>query len=155
MSFFSRLNRPTAKVSPIGDGTTPTYGEFVEDGRTVLKVTGKDNLFEYVQASKSECDIYTILARYQRGDVDVLNSRVGQYLDVVGMPTNMAEAYRLMNDVKYKFDTLSPDIRKKFDNSVDVFVDKVSHATPDQLRELFGVTAEQVDKVKDGDVDVA
>lgn len=155
MSFFSRLNRPTTKVPPIGDGTVPVYGEFFEEGRTVLKVTGKDNLFEYVQASKAECDIYNLLTRYQRGDLDVLNRKVGQYLDVVGMPTNMAEAHQLMLDVQRKFDSLSPDIRKKFDNDVNVFVDKVSHATPDGLREMFGITQEQVDHVKDGDGDVA
>lgn len=155
MIFFSLLNRPKAKVPPIGDGTCPTYGEVVKNGHARLEITGKDNLYEYVQASKEECSIYNILARYQRGDTDVLNRRVGQYLDVVGMPTNMAEAYRVMNDVKRKFDALTPDIRKMFDNNVNVFVDKVSHATPDGLREMFGVTAEQVDKVKDGDGNVA
>ena len=155
MIFFSRLKRPPTKVPPIGDGTCPTYGEVVKDGHACLEITGKDNLFEYVQASKAECDIYNIIARYQRGDIDVLSCRVGQYLDVVGMPTNMAEAYRVMNDVKRKFDALAPDIRKMFDNNVNVFVDKVSHATPDGLREMFGITQEQVEKVKDGDGNVA
>lgn len=154
MNFFSRLNRPETIPHPVGDGTVPIYEEFVEDGHRVLKETGRDNLFDYVQASKDECDIYNILARYQRGDVDVLNRRQGQYLDVVGLPTNMAEAHQLMIDVERKFNSLDPEIRKKFDNSVDVFVDKVAHSDEAGLRDLFGIPAENTD-VKDGDGDVA
>lgn len=157
MSFFSRVNRPTTIPHPVGDGTAPVYEEFVEDGHRVLKKIGKDNLFDFVQASKEECDIYNILLRYQRGDIDVLNRREGQYLDVVGLPTNLAEAHQLMLDVERKFNSLDPEIRKNFDNSVDVFIDKVSHASEDGLRELFGVPKEEksIDVVKDGDHSVA
>lgn len=154
MSFFSRLNRLETIPHPVGDGTAPIYEEFVEDGHRVLKETGRENLFDYVQASKDECDIYNILARYQRGDVDVLNRRQGQYLDVVGLPTNMAEAHQLMIDVERKFNSLDPEIRKKFDNSVDVFVDKLAHSDEAGLRDLFGIPAENTD-VKDGESDVA
>lgn len=155
MSFFSRLNRPDTIPHPVGDGTAPVYEEVFENGEFVLKATGKDNLFEYVQASKADCDIYNLLARYQRGDISVLSSRVGQYLDVVGMPTNLAEAHQLLLNVQQKFNSLSPDIRKMFDNDVNVFIDKISHSTPDGLREMFGVTQDQIANVKDGVVDVA
>lgn len=154
MSFFSRLNRPATIPHPVGDGTAPIYEEFVEDGHRVLKETGRDNLFDYVQASKDDCDIYNIIARYQRGDVNVLARRQGQFLDVVGLPTNMAEAHQLMIDVERKFNALDPEIRKKFDNSVDVFVDKVVHSDEAGLRDLFGIPVDNND-VKDGDSDVA
>lgn len=155
MIFKSRLNRPETIPSPIGDGSVPKYEEVFEDGYPQLKVTGKDNLFEYVQASKEECLVHNIIERYRRGDVDVLSCKVGQYMDVVGMPTNLAEAHQVMIDVQRKFNSLSPDIRKKFDNDINVFVDTVSHATPEELAGLFGVTQKQVDTVKDGESDVA
>lgn len=155
MSFFSRDNRPVSKVPPIGDGTAPIYEEVFENGAYGLKQTGTENLFDFVQASKEETLVYNILSRYQRGDLTALNQRVGQYLDVVGMPSNLAEAYNTMLNVESKFNSLSPDIRAKFDNDVNVFVDVVSHSTPDKLQELFGVTQTQVDDVKEGDLNVA
>lgn len=155
MSFYSRTHRPVTVVPPIGDGTAPIYEEIVENGATVLKATGKDNLYDIVQASKEESLVYNIIARYQRGDINALNQRVTQYMDVVGMPTNLAEAYSTMIDVQRKFDSLSPEMKKKFDNDVNVFVDVVSHATPTQLQDIFGVTQAQVDIVKEGDSNVA
>lgn len=154
MSFYSRTNRPVALAPPIGDGTAPKYEEFFENGQYSLKETGKENLFEFVQASKEETLVYNILARYQRGDLNALNQRVGQYMDVVGMPTNLAEAHAVMLDVQRKFENLSPEIKSKFDNDVNVFVDAVSHATPDKLQEYFGVTQAQVDNVKEGENNV-
>ena len=154
MIFYSRTNRPKTIVPPIGDGTAPEYEEVFENGIYYLRETGKTNLFDMVQASKEETLVYNIIARYQRGDLNALNQRVGQYMDVVGMPTNLAEAHQVMLDVQRKFDSLSPEIKGKFDNDVNVFVNAVSHATPDQLRGYFGVTKAQVDNVKDGDNNV-
>lgn len=156
MKYFSRMNRPTTKPSPIGDGTQPIYEERLnEDGKLVLVESGEDNLFEFVQASKAECDIYHILERYQRGDVDVLNRRAGQYLDVVGLPTNLMDMHNTMVNVQRQFDALDPEIRQKFDNDVNVFVATVAQSTPEQLRAIFGVTNSDVSDVKDGDGDVA
>lgn len=155
MIFFSRNHRPMTLVPPIGDGTAPIYEEIIENGVTVLKKTGVDNLFEYVQSSKEESLVYNIISRYQRGDITALSQRVGQYMDVVGMPTNLAEAYSTMLDVRAKFDALPVDIRKQFNNDINVFIDVVSHATPEQLQGIFGVTQAQVNEVKDGDTDVA
>lgn len=156
MTFFSRTNRPPTVVPPIGDGTAPVYEEFFENGQYDLRETGKENLFDFVQASKEETLVYNIIERYRRGDLTALSQRVGQFIDVVGMPTNLAEAHQVMLDVQRKFETLAPDVKSKFDNDVNVFVDVVSHSTPDKLRELFGVTASDVKSVvKDGEVDVA
>lgn len=161
MIFFSRCNRPTTKVPPIGDGTAPVYEEIFdsETGEYRLIQSGSDNLYEFVQSSKEESLVYNIIAKYQRGDLNALNSRVGQFLDVVGMPTNLAEAHATILDVERKFNSLSSDIRSKFDNDINVFIDVVSHATSEQLQSYFGVTPSDVSNVntdeKDGDGNVA
>lgn len=161
MSFFSRNHRPVTKVPPIGNGTAPTYEEVFdpEIGEYRLIESGSDNLFDFVQASKEESLVYNIIAKYQRGDVNALNRCVGQYMDVVGMPTNLAEAHATMLDVERKFNSLSPEIRSNFDNDINVFIDVVSHATPEQLQGYFGVTPSDVANanidVKDGDGSVA
>lgn len=155
MSFYSRNNRPATIVHPVGDGTTPKYEEVTRDGRTFLEETGKDNLFEFVQASKEETLVYNIIARYQRGDVTALHKRVGQFMDVVGMPTNLAEAHQVLISQRRVFDSLPVDVRKKFDDDFNVYVETVAKSTPAQLQTLFGVTSSDVathnDDVKDGD----
>lgn len=120
-------------------------------------MNGKDNLFEFVQASKEESLVYNIISRYQRGDLMALNQRVGQYMDVVGMPTNLAEAHQAVIDARRTFDGLPADIRKKFDNSFDLYLEQVAKSTPEQIQALFGLTPADVatTDVKDGDVDVA
>lgn len=157
MSFFSRNNRPKAVSPPIGDGTVPKYEEVVKDGRRGLVENGKDNLFEFVQASKEESLVYNIINRYQRGDLMALNQRVGQYIDVVGMPTNLAEAHQAVIDARRTFDGLPAEIRKKFDYSFDLYLEQVAKSTPEQIQALFGLTPADVatSDVKDGDVDVA
>ena len=157
MSFYSRNNRPKAVVPPIGDGTAPVYEEIVKDGRRSLEITGKDNLFEVVQSSKEESLVYNIISRYQRGDLMALNQRVGQYMDVVGMPTNLAEAHQALIDAQRTFDSLPADVRKKFDNSFDLYLEQVAKSTPEQIQALFGLTTADVatTEVKDGDGDVA
>lgn len=155
MSFFSRNNRPATIVHPVGDGTTPVYEEVTRDGRTVLEATGKDNLFEFVQASKEETLVYNIISRYQRGDVNALHQRVGQYMDVVGMPTNLAEAHQVLISQRRVFDSLPVEIRKKFDDDFNLYVATVAKSTPTELQTLFGVTSTDVathsEDVKDGD----
>lgn len=155
MIFRSRFNREKTVPQSLGDGTQPVYEEFVaDDGHLILKETGRDNLFAFVQESKDECDIYNIIDRYQRGDPNALNRRTGQYMDVVGLPTNLMEAHNTMLRVKSQFDALDPAIRQKFDNDVNVFVATVANSTPDALKSIFGVADANVD-VKDGDDDVA
>ena len=154
MTFYSRNDRPVAKVPPIGDGTAPIYEEVFENGVYSLRETGSENLFDFVQASKEESLVYNIIARYQRGDVNALNRCQGQYMDVVGMPTNLAEAHATILDVQRKFNSLDPEIRSNFNNDVNVFIDVVAHSTPDALASYFNVTPVNTD-VKDGDGNVA
>lgn len=154
--IFSRFNRPKTVSPVVGDGTAPVYEKRLVDGRQRLIQTGLTNLFDFVQASKDDTLIYNLIDRFCKGDVSALAQRVGQYLDVVGLPSTLAEAQQLMIDVQNKFDHLPADVRAKFDNSVNVYVDSIAKSSPDQLRELFNVTKSDVDKhIKDGDVSVA
>lgn len=129
---FSRFNRPHTIPHPIGDGTAPIFEEVYEDGKRVLKETGRQNLNEFVQASLAETEIYNILARYQRGDESALNKTVGQFMDVVGMPTNLAEAKQALINIEREFNDLPGDVKAVFNNSVDEFVQVVSTGKLDE-----------------------
>lgn len=119
-----------------------------------MSVTGRDNLFDFVQASKEESLVYNIISRYQRGDVTALAQRVGKYVDVTGMPTNLMDAYAVMRDAQAHFDSLSPDVRAQFNDDFNVYLEKISQADAAQLASYFAPTANNTESVveKDGDV---
>ena len=141
MKFFSAYNRPRAVVPPIGNGTAPVYEEVLDDGDPHLRVSGHDNLFEYVQASKDETNIYTIIERYRRGDITALSKNNGQYIDVTGMPTTLMDAYAVMNKARRNFEAMPEDVRVKFGDDFNVYLLTMSTATPEQLHSLLGTSA--------------
>lgn len=136
---FSRFNRPHTIPHPVGDGTAPIFEEVYEDGKRVLKETGRQNLNEFVQASLDETKIYNIINRYMRGDESVLNRVNGQFIDVVGMPTNLAEAKQALINIENRFNELPGDVKSVFNNSVDEFVQAVSYGTLDKKLAPFRV----------------
>ena len=148
--IFSRFNRPKTVSLDAGDGTAPVYEKRLVNGRFRLVQTGVTNLFDFVQASKEDTLIYNLIDRFARGDVSALSQRVGQYLDVVGLPSTLAEAQQLMIDVQRKFDHLDADVKAKFDNSVSVYVNSIAKSSPDELCAYFGITKQDVDDHKKG-----
>lgn len=153
--IYSRFKRPPCVSPRVGDGTAPVYEKRLVDGVCRLVQTGVTNLFDFVQSSKEDTLIYNLIDRFNRGDVNALNQRVGQYLDVVGLPNTLAEAQQLMIDVQNKFDRLDADIKAKFDNSVSVYVNSVAKSSPDELRAIFGITQDDINNhKKDGELDV-
>ena len=97
MSFFSRSKRPsTIPVDVSNTCEVLEDTEIIEDGKRVVVPKGKVNLYEKVQADKASCNIYNILNRFARGDVDVISQRVGQFIDTVGMPSNIIILSRVL-----------------------------------------------------------
>lgn len=122
----SRFNRPTTIASPIGDGHSPVYEERIVEGKRKLVQVGADNINEFVQKSLEDTKIYNILAKYENGNIDVLNQMHGEYLDVTSLPKNLAEAHNLIINAHKTFESLPLEVRAKFDHSSDVFLQKVS-----------------------------
>lgn len=123
--FYSLLNRPDAVPQSFGDGTDPVHEVQLVDGVNSLVEVGRTSLFDYVQASKEDTLIYNILARYERGDESVLNKSPGVYADVVGMPTNLAEAKASIIRFENIFENLSAEDKAKFNNNVNEFLEAV------------------------------
>jgi len=137
---FSRFNRPETIKAPIGDGTAPLFEERIVDGVRVLIECGRNPLNEFVQASLEETKIYNIINRYQRGDQAALNKVGGQFIDVVGMPTNLAEAQNALLSIERQFNSLPGEVKEKFGNNVNQFVQVVSEGKLDDVLKDFQIT---------------
>lgn len=124
VEFFTRYNRPVTLISPTGDEYDKKYRIVIDErGHKVLKQDGKTNRYEKIQAHAEETSIEVILKRSEL-DPTVLYKRAGQYGDFTEMPQSLAEAQQMMIDLRHTFERLPVDVRKKFDNSPEAFIQK-------------------------------
>lgn len=149
MSFFSRSKRPsTIPVDVSNTCEVLEDTEIIEDGKRVVVPKGKVNLYEKVQADKASCNIYNILNRFARGDVDVISQRVGQFIDTVGMPSNIIDAHKKLETMRRGFESMPAEFKEKFGYSFDTFVEKGATLSPDDLSALVNPKkAEVIDDV--------
>lgn len=124
--IYGRFNRPSTVPSPVGDGILRTYETRVKDGKRIIAVASEASLVDKINEAFPDTLIYNILARYERGDMMALNKVHGQYMDVVGMPSTLAEAQQLLINIRNDFEAMPPELRRRFNNSVDEFVESVS-----------------------------
>ena len=93
-------------------------------GHKVLKCVGEHDIYEEIQSYAEECKIENILARAAAGDAAALNQRSGFYADITESPANLAEAQNAILKLAKVFDSLPAEVRAKFDNSKEVFVNQ-------------------------------
>lgn len=139
--IHNRFNRPKTIPWPVGDGTAPIFEEVYVDGVRELRMTGRNPLNEFVQSSLEETQIYNILNRYVRGDISALDKVHGMFMDVVGMPTNLAEAQQALINIERKFDVLPGEVKAKFNNNVKEFVNVVANGKLDEVLKDFKIPA--------------
>ena len=115
--------RKSTKTSPTGDKIqmehTPHMGL---DGRRKLIKDNPKPIYEMIQASREQTEIERIVKRALQGDMSVLNAMEGQYIDITGAPTSLAQAQQIIINAKYQFEALDAETKKKFDNNAEVFI---------------------------------
>lgn len=89
------------------------------------------------QEFAEECDINTLMARYERTGVLPANP-VGEpfYADFTAVPGDLMETLRLFDDAQKAFMTLPAVVRKEFENNPHYFTEFAADpANLDQMRE--------------------
>ena len=92
------------KPCPSGDGTQPIF-EYDESGELVC--VGRQDTDSLIQCHVEECNISAILARALNGDSSALSQRVGQYIDAVDLPSDLAQAFDAGSAGSQAFDSLT------------------------------------------------
>ena len=138
VKIHSRFSRPVSGIIHFGDGTEPIYEERIVEGVRKLVETGRTNVHEFIQKSLPDTLIYNIIAKFERGNVDILNQRAGQYVDITGLPKTLAEAENIIIKSNRFFDSLPLDVRNRFGNSSSSFLSAVSDGSiSEKVPELF------------------
>lgn len=87
------------------------------------------------QHMRNECDINTIMRRWQKtGVINHVNTHAGDYGDYVNA-VEYQEALNAVIEADNAFNSLPSSLRKKFDNSPAEFLQFVQN--PDNLEEMY------------------
>lgn len=100
-----------------GERYRTEYAPIVNDDGTITLVEdGKTDLQEMYDVQAAGCDMSLIVQRYLSGDYSVLSRAQGVYIDTTVYPKSNAELLQKVIDGQRYFDSLSPDIKSRFDN---------------------------------------
>lgn len=92
------------------------HGKVLPSGEIELVYDCDENIQEYIDSFEQETNIENIIARVNNGEIDLLNSAVGAYVDTVGMPRTYAEILQTVIDGQRTFETLPVEIKERFGN---------------------------------------
>lgn len=110
-------SRPPVFQEP-GDPVKLVYSpRYNDDGVLDLVVTGKEDLYSYIQSHKESTDIHVLLDRFANGEVDVLQRMQGFYGDVTSMPKTYAEVLNAVIVGEETFARLPVEVKQRFNNS--------------------------------------
>jgi len=105
------------------------YGESF---RQIFETTGPSATH---QASKAECDVNTIMAKYQKtGVLEHRNSFEGQYADFTDTPADYQESLNAVLLADEMFASLPSTMRRRFHNDAAAFIEFVGN--PDNAETL-------------------
>lgn len=125
--FYSRLNLPERKPSPAGSEWAEKCVIDVdsETGAKVLKIVGRENIYEKIQECLEPTKIENIIRRFKEGDRSALGRPDGIYTDISDMPTNIIEAQKRIQEVRAKFASMPSEIKERFGNDPTVFMAEI------------------------------
>lgn len=100
----------------------------------------KIDLDAYIQASKSSCDITTIVAKLKAGDESVINVRQGFYGDTTILPKDINDINaieKMNNQARESFDKLPDEIKGLFDNDPSKFFSAVLNQSAESVIQSY------------------
>ena len=97
----------------------------IETGAKILKIVGRENIYEKIQECLEPTKIENIIRRFEEGDRNALGHPDGIYADISDIPTNIIEAQKRIQDVRAKFASLPAEIKEKFGNDPTVFMAEI------------------------------
>lgn len=122
LSFRTQFDRQVVKSQP-GSRFQDTFNPIVSDSGSIdLEVSGKRDLYAYIQSHADSVDINLIVQRYASGDVNALNQRSPLYGDFTDFPKTYAEMQQRFIDAGNLFMSLKPDDRAKYNHNVAEFI---------------------------------
>lgn len=114
---------PSEFVSNPGERFRPVFTtEILKDGSYELVQTGVEDLQELYNSQRESCEVSVLVQKFLEGDESALSRGNPVFLDLLGAPASLMEAYQIQNRAQQAFDLLDPRIRERFDNNFAKFL---------------------------------
>lgn len=140
MKFNTQYDRRAPVFQEPGSRDKVVYSpRYSDSGVLDLVVTGKEDLYGYIQSHAESVDIHFLLNRFVNGETDVLSRMQGFYADVTSMPKTYAEVLNAVIIGEETFARLPSEVKQRFDNSFAVWL--ASMDKPD-FSDRMGIKAE-------------
>ncbi|QCS36151.1 minor capsid protein [Capybara microvirus Cap1_SP_141] len=113
---------PTVPGNPI----KVTYkGRMDKNGVVELVPTGKVNVYDFIQSFRNECDIHSLIDKYQMTqDPSLLDLKPTYFGDFTDVPTNIIEVWNKVEEAKEFFNSQDPKIKEAFNYDAYQFLAK-------------------------------
>lgn len=106
-----------------GSRYRPIYtSEIMDDGTIELVQTGVEDLQEIYNSQRDTCEVSVLVQRYLAGDESALQRANPMFLDLLGAPQSLMEAYQIQHRAEQAFASLPVEIREKFDHDFGKFL---------------------------------
>ncbi|NLD49607.1 MAG: hypothetical protein GX660_20870 [Clostridiaceae bacterium] len=116
--FATKYDKRDNKKTEPGSRYAPVFSlASKEAGNIELEITGEKDIYAEIQSHKDSVSIKTIMARYELGEVDLLNKKNGVFIDLSDMPTNFADIMKTVITAENNFNELPLSVRKEYNFS--------------------------------------
>ena len=96
-----------------------------EKGDTIVYEDGEEDLYSYIQSFADSTNIINIVKRFVNGDVSVLETRQGEFMDLTQIPDNYFDMVNSMRRGEELFNQLDPEIKAKFGQDPTKFLSTI------------------------------
>lgn len=108
------------------------------DGRKYLKECGDTDLQAQIDSYEPSVNLQNIIARFQAGDVGVLERANAFYADATEIPVKLQDVLNMNMEAKRVFDGMPKEVRELYGNS---YVDFLDH--PEKINDYYKQLAEK------------
>lgn len=124
ISFYTAYNRPKTIPHPKCYKVTMEHSKHIDEktGREYLVKDRKVHNYDLIQEGKEETLIDNIIRKCTEGNEEVLQQIQGQYIDITNKITSLMDAQNLVLQAKEDFNNLPLELRKRFDNDVNIYI---------------------------------
>lgn len=126
IQFATAYNLPEKKeATASGSRKKNVYNYRINNhGSKVLEKTGEEDLQDMINSFEEETKIENILARAKLGDRTAIRENI-DFGDLTSIPNNIIEAKRQILTMENYWKTLPMDIKAKYGNNMDKFMNDV------------------------------
>lgn len=123
--------------APAGNHIEMRHNPYMlSNGRRELRKDKAVAIHELIQSHKEECEIENIIRRYVEGDLQVLQQRYGQFMDITNCPSSIADAQQFIINAKEEFTHLPKEIKAKFEYNPELYIAEMSTNTESWLNKV-------------------